>query len=99
MGLETSYQHINIGVLPSGKAQDFDSCIRWFESTYPSQYVPLAQSVEHCTFNAGVLSSSLRRDTSFVEGYPSGHKGADLKSVVVKAPRVRILPPPPIYPC
>ena len=33
-----------------------------------------------------------------MEGYPSGHKGADLKSVVVYAPRVRILPPPPIYP-
>ena len=25
-----------IGVSPSGKAQDFDSCIRWFESSYPS---------------------------------------------------------------
>ena len=24
------------GVSPSGKAQDFDSCIRWFESNYPS---------------------------------------------------------------
>lgn len=24
------------GVSPSGKAQDFDSCIRWFESSYPS---------------------------------------------------------------
>ena len=28
---------INIGVSPSGKAQDFDSCIRWFKSSYPSQ--------------------------------------------------------------
>ena len=27
----------NIGVSPSGKAQDFDSCIRWFKSIYPSQ--------------------------------------------------------------
>ena len=26
------------GVSPSGKAQDFDSCIRLFESTYPSHY-------------------------------------------------------------
>lgn len=25
---------INIVVLPSGKAQDFDSCIRWLESNY-----------------------------------------------------------------
>ena len=24
----------NIGVSPSGKAQDFDSCIRWFESSH-----------------------------------------------------------------
>ena len=24
------------GVSPSGTAQDFDSCIRWFESNYPS---------------------------------------------------------------
>ena len=24
------------GVSLSGKAQDFDSCIRWFESSYPS---------------------------------------------------------------
>ena len=26
-----------IGVSPSGKVQDFDSCIRWFESGYPNQ--------------------------------------------------------------
>ena len=26
-----------IGLSPSGKAQDFDSCMRWFESSYPSQ--------------------------------------------------------------
>ena len=32
---------------------------------------------------------------SFAEGYRSGHNGADLKSVVAKAPRVRILLPPP----
>ena len=25
-----------IGVSPSGKAQDFDSCIRWFKSIHPS---------------------------------------------------------------
>ena len=27
---------VSTGVSPSGKAQDFDSCIRWFESNYPS---------------------------------------------------------------
>lgn len=26
----------NIGLSPSGKAQDFDSCIHWFESNKPS---------------------------------------------------------------
>ena len=30
-----------------------------------------------------------------MEGYPSGHKGVDLKSIVTQVPRVRILPPPP----
>ena len=27
---------INNGVSPSGKARDFDSLMRWFESSYPS---------------------------------------------------------------
>ncbi len=27
----------DIGMSPSGKAQDFDSCIRWFEPSHPSQ--------------------------------------------------------------
>ena len=26
----------SVGSSPSGKAQDFDSCIRWFESSWPS---------------------------------------------------------------
>ena len=30
----------NIGVSPSGKAQDFDSCIRGFKSRHPSQTAP-----------------------------------------------------------
>ena len=29
----------NIGVSPSGKAQDFDSCIRWFEPIHPSHFL------------------------------------------------------------
>ena len=28
---------LNIGVSPSGKARDFDSLIRWFESSHPCQ--------------------------------------------------------------
>ena len=27
-----------VGMSPSGKAQDFDSCIRWFESSHPSHF-------------------------------------------------------------
>ena len=57
---------VHIGVSPSGKASDFDSDIRRFESCHPSQifwktlYDPLAQPVEHLTFNQGVRSSILR---------------------------------------
>ena len=47
-----------IGVSPSGKATDSDSVIRRFESCYPCQVDPLAQSVEHLTFNQGVPRSS-----------------------------------------
>lgn len=28
-----------IGLSPSGKAQDFDSCIRWFESSQPCSWL------------------------------------------------------------
>lgn len=31
------------GISPSGKAQDFDSCIRWFKSNYPSCRVLVAE--------------------------------------------------------
>ena len=113
----------SIGVSPSGKAQDFDSCIRWFKSSHPSHtflvgiaqlvrapgcgpgghefeshyspqyfynftcktldayivvcytckcalklhnfYDPLAQQVEHLTFNQVVRSSNLRWITIF----------------------------------
>jgi hypothetical protein len=38
--MSVSHDNINElssnGVSPSGKAQDSDSCIRWFESSYPS---------------------------------------------------------------
>ena len=46
-----------IGVSPSGKATDSDSVMRRFESYYPC-HDPLAQSVEHLTFNQGVPRSS-----------------------------------------
>lgn len=31
------------GISPRGKAQDFDSCIRWFKSNYPSCRVLVAE--------------------------------------------------------
>ena len=54
------------GVSPSGKAQDFDSCMRRFKSCHPShiafekakKFGLLAQLVEHLTFNQGVPGSS-----------------------------------------
>ena len=55
---------------PSGKARDFDSLTRGFESRLPSQRPlgggcdPLAQLAEHLTFNQGVRSSNLRWITS-----------------------------------
>ena len=49
---------LNIGMSPSGKAQDFDSCIRRFEPCHPSHICgSLAQLVEHMTFNHGVRGS------------------------------------------
>ena len=33
-----------MGYRQVGKAQDFDSCIRWFESSYPSQKKALASA-------------------------------------------------------
>ena len=53
--LQLSYD----GLSPSGKAQDFDSCSRQFESGWPSFGI-LAQVVEHLTFNQVVRGSSPR---------------------------------------
>ena len=58
---------IFLGRSQVGKARDFDSRMRWFESSRPSQRCdPLAQSVEHLTFNQGVPSSSLGWITIFL---------------------------------
>ena len=46
----------DLGPSPSGKAQAFDACSRWFESNWPC-YETLAQSVEHLTFNQVVAGS------------------------------------------
>ena len=82
---------MTLGIRQVGKAQDFDSCMHWFESSIPSQrYDPLAQSVEHLTFNQGVPRSSrgwvtILKIKSNTEGYRSGHNGAVLKTVRVQA--------------
>ena len=63
------------GVSPSGKARDFDSLIRWFESSRPSQanqrrwrfeyeYDPVAQSAEQLPFKQWVRGSNPRRVTN-----------------------------------
>ena len=42
-------RHKDNGSSPSGKAQDFDSCTRWFESSWPS-YGRVAQVVEPVSY-------------------------------------------------
>ena len=46
-----------IGLSPSGKAQDFDSCITLVRIQLAQDGI-LAQSVEHLTFNQGVAGSN-----------------------------------------
>ena len=65
----------HIGASPSGKARDFDSLIRWFESSRPSQIIragqrrfikdhdPVAQSAEQLPFKQWVRGSNPRRVT------------------------------------
>ncbi len=49
----------SLGCRQEVKAPDFDSGIRWFKSSHPSQNGPLAQLAEHLTFNQGVPGSNL----------------------------------------
>ena len=50
------FVNILMGCSQEVKAPDFDSGIRWFKSSHPS-HGPLAQMVEHLTFNQGVPGS------------------------------------------
>ena len=52
------------GMSPSGKAPDFDSGIRRFESCHPSQFDPLAQLAEQLPFKQWVRRSNRRRVTT-----------------------------------
>ena len=64
-----------LGCSQVAKATDFDSVIRRFKSCHPSQPDPLAQSVEHLTFNQGVRSSNLRRVTRDARSMMCGRGG------------------------
>ena len=66
-------RHKDNGSSPSGKAQDFDSCTRWFESSWPS-YGRVAQVVEHLTFNQVVRGSNPRTLTYLVPWFSVGLK-------------------------
>ena len=68
---------ILLGRSQVGKAPDFDSGMRWFESSRPSHYDPLAQSVEHLTFNQGVVGSSPTWVTIFISSraWRNGRRG------------------------
>ena len=66
--LSTTY---DIASQPSGKASDFDSDMRQFESNRGShffRYDLLAQLVEHLTFNQRVMSSNLIQVTMCLSG-------------------------------
>ena len=75
-GLPRSPISFHTGASPSGKARDFDSLIRWFESSRPSQIIragqrrfikdhdPVAQSAEQLPFKQWVRGSNPRRVTT-----------------------------------
>ena len=75
-GLPRSPLSFHSGASPSGKARDFDSLIRWFESSRPSQIIragqrrfikdhdPVAQSAEQLPFKQWVRGSNPRRVTT-----------------------------------
>ena len=72
---------LSIGASPSGKARDFDSLIRWFESSRPSQrfwcrpsafdiwFDPIAQLAEQLPFKQWVRGSNPRRVTIKAKQY------------------------------
>ena len=74
-GCPDSLFSFHIGASPSGKARDFDSLIRWFESSRPSQrfwcrpsafdiwFDPIAQLAEQLPFKQWVRGSNPRRVT------------------------------------
>lgn len=64
------------GASPSGKAPDFDSGIRRFESYRPNQNGIVAQLAEHRTFNPRVVGSNPTGPTLFMRMWWNGrHEG------------------------
>ena len=64
MSLHHLFWLFDIASQPSGKASHFDCDIRQFESSRGNHTnVPLAQPVEHLTFNQRVMRSNRIRDT------------------------------------
>ena len=76
----TSFFHN--GASPSGKARDFDSLTRWFESSRPSQplhrpraffiFDPIAQPAEQLPFKQWVRGSNPRRVTNSSQVFACG---------------------------
>ena len=57
--------HIMLGCSQVVRQQTLTLSFRRFKSCHPSQYGPVAQMVEHVTFNHGVPSSTLGWITKF----------------------------------
>ena len=60
------------GHSPSGKAQDFDSCIRWFESSWPS-LADVAELADAPDLGSGPRRVQVRFLSSAVESYIKEH--------------------------
>ena len=70
-----------LGCSQAVRQQTLTLSSRWFDPTHPSQHLPLAQSVEHLTFNQGVRSSNLLRETILMNARVAEQVDAqDLKS-------------------
>ena len=80
IGVSPIPSSFSIGASPSGKARDFDSLTRWFESSRPSHFFPraprerpdpVAQSAEQLPFKQWVRGSNPRRVTK-EKHHPTG---------------------------
>ena len=84
-GSNPSSSTISLGYSQAVRHQTLTLTFPWFESTYPSHYGSLAQSVEHVTFNHGVASSNLVRITILCPDGGTGRR-TGLKILWVERP-------------